>query len=150
MLNPISSPGDPLFYLHHTWLDKVWWDWQNLNISSRLYDISGRNVQDPNQKFPPGFPFPPGNGTGFPGFPFPPGNGTGFPPFPFPPGNGSPGGSPFPRARLGKRDGDPGNVTTLDHVLNMFGVIPNTTIREVMDTRKGMLCYEYVEPDLSL
>jgi tyrosinase len=134
MQNPVSSPGDPLFYLHHTWLDKVWWDWQNLNISSRLYDISGRNVQDPRLPFPGA----PGNGTGFP-FPFPPGNGSGFPSFP-----------PLPPRSLSKRDGDPGNVTTLDHVLNMMGIIPNATIRDVMDTRSGPLCYEYVQPEIDL
>ncbi|PGH26524.1 hypothetical protein AJ80_01838 [Polytolypa hystricis UAMH7299] len=31
MLDPIASPGDPLLYLYHTWLDKVWWDWQKLD-----------------------------------------------------------------------------------------------------------------------
>lgn len=40
--------------------------------------------------------------------------------------------------------GDPGNVTTLGHILNMAGVIPNRTIVEVMDIRNQLLCYEYV------
>jgi tyrosinase len=44
MLNGVSSPGDPLFYLHHTWLDKIWADWQNLNRSKRLTEMSGPNV----------------------------------------------------------------------------------------------------------
>jgi tyrosinase len=44
MLNGVSSPGDPLFYLHHTWLDKIWADWQNLNPSKRLTEIGGSNV----------------------------------------------------------------------------------------------------------
>lgn len=39
MLNGVSSPGDPLFYLHHTWLDKVFWDWQ-----ARTTAIGGTNV----------------------------------------------------------------------------------------------------------
>jgi tyrosinase len=43
-------------------------------------------------------------------------------------------------------EGDPGNVTTLSHVLNLYGNGPNRTIGEVMDIRKGVLCYEYVEP----
>lgn len=41
-------------------------------------------------------------------------------------------------------DGDPGNVTTLHHILNMGGVIPNRTIAEVMDIRNQLLCYDYV------
>jgi tyrosinase len=39
--------------------------------------------------------------------------------------------------------GDPGDETTLDHVINMYGVVPNRTIGEVMDIR-GFLCYEYI------
>ncbi|KAI5804632.1 hypothetical protein DFH27DRAFT_512665 [Peziza echinospora] len=29
MDNPISSPGDPVFYLHHAWLDKLFLEWQS-------------------------------------------------------------------------------------------------------------------------
>jgi len=43
-----------------------------------------------------------------------------------------------------KRDGDPGNVTTLGHVLNMMGVIPNATIADVMDIGGPLLCFEYI------
>ncbi len=35
------SPADPLFYLHHANLDRVWWSWQKLNLKTRLTDISG-------------------------------------------------------------------------------------------------------------
>jgi hypothetical protein len=42
--------------------------------------------------------------------------------------------------------GDPGNETTLNHVLDVKGVIPNRTIAEMMDIRKMPLCYEYIEP----
>lgn len=42
------------------------------------------------------------------------------------------------------RDGDPGDVVTLDHVLTAFGYIPDVTVRDVMDTRGGYLCFEYV------
>ena len=47
MLNPISSPGDPLFYMHHTWLDKIWWDWQELDPETRLTAIGGNNEMPP-------------------------------------------------------------------------------------------------------
>lgn len=29
------SPGDPVFYLHHTQMDRVYWIWQNLDWQSR-------------------------------------------------------------------------------------------------------------------
>ncbi|KAL8366403.1 hypothetical protein RB595_004940 [Gaeumannomyces hyphopodioides] len=64
MLNPISSPGDPLFYLHHTWLDKLYWDWQKRNRTVRTATISGSNI---GVEFaggfnirPPGMPAPTG------------------------------------------------------------------------------------------
>lgn len=52
MVNPVSSPGDPLFYLHHTWLDKVWADWQARNKTQRIKEIGGTNVMPDNQPFP--------------------------------------------------------------------------------------------------
>ncbi|RPB11325.1 Di-copper centre-containing protein [Morchella conica CCBAS932] len=52
MVDLFSSPGDPLFYLHHGQLDRLWWQWQNMNIDERLYEIAGptRNytVASPN------------------------------------------------------------------------------------------------------
>ncbi|KAI8828823.1 hypothetical protein BJ741DRAFT_625252 [Chytriomyces cf. hyalinus JEL632] len=30
MGNPLWSPRDPLFYLHHTYVDKIYWKWQQL------------------------------------------------------------------------------------------------------------------------
>lgn len=48
MLNGVSSPGDPLFYLHHTWLDKIWADWQALDKAKRIQDISGTNIMPDN------------------------------------------------------------------------------------------------------
>ncbi|KAG0134204.1 hypothetical protein HOY82DRAFT_577371 [Tuber indicum] len=41
MDNAISSPGDPLFYLHHTFLDRVWWQWQEKDLANRVRDIAG-------------------------------------------------------------------------------------------------------------
>ncbi|KAJ6534938.1 tyrosinase, partial [Mycena capillaripes] len=42
-----SSPGDPLFYLHHAFLDKLWWDWVGMDFSSRAEDMSGRSTVNP-------------------------------------------------------------------------------------------------------
>ncbi|KAH6908710.1 hypothetical protein BKA70DRAFT_1400292 [Coprinopsis sp. MPI-PUGE-AT-0042] len=41
MSNVFSSPGDPLFYLHHGNLDRIWWNWQTAKPSTRMYAISG-------------------------------------------------------------------------------------------------------------
>lgn len=54
MRNPISSPGDPLFYLHHTWLDKIWWDWQMKDPVNRSKDISGYTGIRPIELAPDG------------------------------------------------------------------------------------------------
>ena len=34
MANPAKSPKDPLFFLHHCFLDKVWADWQQVHHPS--------------------------------------------------------------------------------------------------------------------
>ncbi|KAF4613661.1 hypothetical protein D9613_007461 [Agrocybe pediades] len=39
-LNIAPYAADPIFYLHHTNLDRIWWIWQNLS-PSHLYEISG-------------------------------------------------------------------------------------------------------------
>ncbi|KAL2289210.1 hypothetical protein FJTKL_02238 [Diaporthe vaccinii] len=36
-----ASPADPIFYLHHASLDRVWWSWQTYDLENRLRDISG-------------------------------------------------------------------------------------------------------------
>jgi tyrosinase len=36
-----ASPGDPLFYLHHSNLDRLFWTWQKADLSKRLTDVSG-------------------------------------------------------------------------------------------------------------
>ncbi|KAL4866978.1 hypothetical protein BDV12DRAFT_198707 [Aspergillus spectabilis] len=44
MFNPIESNGDPIFYLHHAYLDRLWWQWQQADPGRRLSDIGGPNV----------------------------------------------------------------------------------------------------------
>ncbi|KAF4537765.1 Amino acid transporter [Lasiodiplodia theobromae] len=44
MLDVVSSPGDPLFYLHHTNLDRLWWRWQMVDLENRLVEMTGQNV----------------------------------------------------------------------------------------------------------
>lgn len=84
MANSISSPGDPLFYLHHTFLDRVWWRWQQKAYPERTTQIYGTTYQ------------------------------------------------------LGG-----GREATLDDELDMFGVIPNAKVRDVMDIDGDYLCVEY-------
>ncbi|PMD44600.1 Di-copper centre-containing protein [Hyaloscypha variabilis F] len=37
-----TAPYDPLFFLHHTQIDRLWWLWQQAEPSSRLNAYSGR------------------------------------------------------------------------------------------------------------
>ncbi|SPO04626.1 uncharacterized protein DNG_07311 [Cephalotrichum gorgonifer] len=130
MLDPIASPGDPIFYLHHTWLDKVFWEWQALDLPARLKDIGGENL--PQRSGPPTGNFPP-DGSGLP-MPLP--NLDAFPPLDA--------WTPLPGSPAQIPEGDPGSETTLTHILNMWGVIANATIADVMDIGGPLLCYEYV------
>ncbi|EWG48604.1 hypothetical protein FVEG_08309 [Fusarium verticillioides 7600] len=40
-----ASPGDPLFYIHHGFIDRLWWKWQSEDPDSRLYQLGGPCVQ---------------------------------------------------------------------------------------------------------
>jgi tyrosinase len=81
VMNDIAaSPSDPIFYLHHGFIDRNWLNWQNAKKDSRLYQINGNEV-------------------------------------------------------IG--------VTTLDTPLYSSGVLPDVTVRDVMDTAGGYLCYKY-------
>ncbi|KAI0241370.1 hypothetical protein L0F63_005999 [Massospora cicadina] len=37
-LNPMHSPNDPLFFLHHTFVDMLWYNWQMKHPSSEPYN----------------------------------------------------------------------------------------------------------------
>ncbi|KAJ5167646.1 Tyrosinase-like protein orsC [Penicillium canariense] len=36
-----ANPGDPGFWNHHAMIDRLWWIWQNLDLTKRQYAISG-------------------------------------------------------------------------------------------------------------
>lgn len=36
---------DPLFYLHHGFIDRLWWNWQAADRSNRLYQLGGHSTQ---------------------------------------------------------------------------------------------------------
>lgn len=142
MLDPIASPGDPVFYLHHTYLDYIFWQWQAQNLPARLSDIGGRNIQvyvstngsDEQPTFVvPGQGSVEGDDSSSPII-VP--NSSAFPP--------ADAMRPLPDSPVQRPEGDPGNVTTLAHILNMFGLIPNATIADVMDIGGPLLCYDYM------
>ncbi|KAI3392966.1 hypothetical protein diail_4914, partial [Diaporthe ilicicola] len=102
MLDISVSPGDPLFFLHHANLDRLWWEWQQVNLTSRLTDMTGRNV--------PLASYLSSNAL------------------------------PYPSAAILDYDGDPGDMTTLNHNLWMVGIIRNATIAEVMNLGGDLIC----------
>lgn len=106
MQDPVLSPGDPVFFLHHTNLDRLWWEWQSANLTYRLTDMGGQNT--------PTEAFNAANNWDAPG------------------------------ANFTDYSGDPGNVTTLTHILSMYEMIENVTIADVMDIGGDVTCAEYV------
>lgn len=36
-----TSPGDPMFWLHHGQIDRTWWIWQNQHLKNRQNALSG-------------------------------------------------------------------------------------------------------------
>ncbi len=36
-----NSPGDPMFWLHHTMVDRTWWIWQNQKPTERVFLVNG-------------------------------------------------------------------------------------------------------------
>ncbi|KAJ4397356.1 hypothetical protein N0V93_001581 [Gnomoniopsis smithogilvyi] len=45
MTNMYSSPGDPLFYLHHGGIDWLWWTWQRSDWPARKASIGGPDTE---------------------------------------------------------------------------------------------------------
>jgi tyrosinase len=82
-----TSPGDPLFFMHHQFINHNWRIWQNGNRAGRLYQINGYTTQTQPA-------------TGW-------------------------------------------QTVTLDYQLSSLGLRPTVTIRDVMDTMGGFLCYRY-------
>lgn len=122
MRDPLTSPGDPVFYLHHSFVDKLWWDWQERDPENRMYDIGGPNAQTPEE----GFPEIPGNMTEEDEKVF-----------------GEMNDEQKALEESGTR-GDDGDQVTLSHVLTTLGIIPEIVVEDIMNTRGGYLCYEYV------
>lgn len=44
MGDPFASAADPIFFMHHANLDRVWWSWQSKDLKKRLKDISGPQI----------------------------------------------------------------------------------------------------------
>ncbi|KAF4899237.1 Tyrosinase ustQ [Colletotrichum fructicola] len=109
MENQNASPGDPVFFLHHANLDRLWQKWQEANLTARLTDMSGQII-------PPEFIMTQNRWL-------------------------------YPSKAYTDYDGDPGNETTLNHVLWMGGIIPNKTIADVMDVKGDLICAEYIDAD---
>jgi tyrosinase len=41
--NPNAHMADPIFYLHHTQLDRLWYMWQQRDLETRFMAYSGHN-----------------------------------------------------------------------------------------------------------
>ena len=41
MTDTYCSPADPIFYLHHSNMDRAWWSWQKRDLKKREKEISG-------------------------------------------------------------------------------------------------------------
>ena len=41
MIDVFSSPADPIFFLHHAQIDRLWTLWQQRDLAERQYAISG-------------------------------------------------------------------------------------------------------------
>jgi tyrosinase len=153
MLNMKLSPGDPVFFLHHAWLDRLWWLWQSQDPETRLAEVGGPNIpastlppflSGPDATFMP--PTDPSCASRGPGGTASietssiakraissqglPNQGIRAPPAPFP--------------SLTDYFNDGGNITTLNHTLWSANLLPNVTIRDVMDINSPFVCFDYM------
>ncbi|SPO05234.1 uncharacterized protein DNG_07921 [Cephalotrichum gorgonifer] len=117
----ITSAGDPLFMMHHGFVDKMWWDWQEKDPAKRLKDIGGINVQDPAVGFSE---FSGGMEVESAMWGKPTAEMIAVTPDP--------------------QNGDDGPILTLNHIMSSNGIIPDMTVAEIMDTRSEDLCYVYI------
>lgn len=47
MASYYTSTNDPVFYLHHAGVDRIWWQWQAANLNTRLNQIQGKTSPYP-------------------------------------------------------------------------------------------------------
>jgi len=85
MGNAAESPGDPLFYFHHGNIDRIFWEWQQKDLKTRLNQVGG--------------PI-----------------------------------KPFDYS---------GQNVTLDFEINMGALAGNATLKDILNTEGGTLCYRY-------
>lgn len=38
----LTAPSDPVFFLHHTQLDRIWWKWQQMDSSRHFQQYTGK------------------------------------------------------------------------------------------------------------
>ncbi|KAK3935487.1 hypothetical protein QBC46DRAFT_397384 [Diplogelasinospora grovesii] len=81
----MTAANDPLFYVHHTSLDRMWWKWQQENPKERLWVYEGKHMYNSTDE----------------------------------------------------------NGASLDDPLLYGGFAEDVTVRRVMDTEGGFLCYRY-------
>lgn len=43
------SPNDPLFFLHHSFIDKLWNKWQTKNSNRNMFKFDGLHYEVPSQ-----------------------------------------------------------------------------------------------------
>ncbi|KAI0014687.1 hypothetical protein F4780DRAFT_767260 [Xylariomycetidae sp. FL0641] len=46
---PQTSPNDPLFFMHHSQVDRLWWQWQQVDPSARNSDFAGNRFMAPDE-----------------------------------------------------------------------------------------------------
>lgn len=44
-MSPSTSPNDPIFFLHHTQIDRLWYLWQQESPETRMLDYAGNKTQ---------------------------------------------------------------------------------------------------------